>query len=575
MNIRELAERVLFGATLADKLVDLSDAHDEDRGASITTPDAPGRPKGLEVGGASTRAKVAFPKLHELDREDKRGQVFHFFANHELLALELMALALLKFPDAPVGFRRGIVQTMADEQRHMQLYVDYMNRWGVELGHIPVNGYFWRCCAAMQSPLDYVTQMSMTLEQANLDYCLHYADAFRTIGDTDGAAALDEVCADEIGHVKHGVTWFDRLRPPGEDQFAAYARMLTPPLTVTRGKGLGFNEDARRKAGFDESFIAEMRVLTRPSGRPPAVWALDPGHDHALLPAVLASGDDIVVVDRRPPLRVLTDLQAAGITLPAIAVIDGARPIPRAAIEQRQLAALRPWSPDASTIGLFDELDTDGSLSAVEAPTPAPLPPNATCVVSTSVTVAGDGGYVDHGSTRSFIDGGRRVAWLLGRVTNGMPGTLARFCHGDGGGKSRLNTLLESTARAAAAELSASGYAGPATVDVAIAGDGELRMAALANTRLGFTIERATAALSKHLGAGTIGLVLEVTGADAPDDDLATLVLSAGPGVTSLTDPTDASSALVLVTGASVSDCAQLIDCHAARCVRRHSAHPR
>lgn len=570
MNIRELAERVLFGATLADKLVDLSSATDERPGAPIAVPPAPGRPAGLELGSTRTRAKVAFPRLSELDRPEKRGQVFHFFANHELLALELMALALLEFPDAPAGFRRGIVQTMADEQRHMQLYVDYMSGWGVELGHIPVNDYFWRCCAAMTSPLDYVTQMSMTLEQANLDYCSYYAEAFRTVGDDDAAAALDEVCADEIGHVKHGVTWFDRLRPPGEDQFTAYARLLTPPLTVTRGKGLGFNADARRRAGFDEAFIAEMRVLTRPTGRPPAVYAHDPAGDHALLPAVLASGDDVVVVDRRPPLAVLAGLQALGVTLPQIVAIDGARPIPRGAIEHERPGPSHPWRPSADQVALFGELDDD--LVARDVP-PSALPPDTVCTVSVSLTVAADGTHVDHGAVRAFVDAGRPVAWLLGRVTNGMPAELARFCHGDGGGKSRLNALLESRARSAAAAAIEAGYIGPLTADIVITDDGGLDMAALPDARLGFTVERVAAVLARVVGPKRLGLLLEVTAGDAGDATLADYI--AATGATPITDPTAADSALVVATGSTVADCAAIIECAAARCVRRHTARPR
>ena len=54
------------------------------------------------------------------------GRLLHFFANHELLATELMALVLLKFPDAPAAFRKGVLETLKDEQEHTRLYIERM-----------------------------------------------------------------------------------------------------------------------------------------------------------------------------------------------------------------------------------------------------------------------------------------------------------------------------------------------------------------------------------------------------------------------------------------------------------------
>ena len=93
-----------------------------------------------------------FPALHRLEQERERGRLLHFFANHELLATELMALVLLKFPDAPAAFRKGVLQTLKDEQEHTRLYLQRMKECGIHFGELPVSGYFWRCGFADGKP---------------------------------------------------------------------------------------------------------------------------------------------------------------------------------------------------------------------------------------------------------------------------------------------------------------------------------------------------------------------------------------------------------------------------------------
>ena len=73
----------------------------------------PGRPRDLEF-KAQGVARDEFPGLERLEQERERGRLLHFFANHELLATELMALVLLRFPDAPAAFRRGVRLAEAD-----------------------------------------------------------------------------------------------------------------------------------------------------------------------------------------------------------------------------------------------------------------------------------------------------------------------------------------------------------------------------------------------------------------------------------------------------------------------------
>ncbi len=258
-----------------------------------------------------------------------RGQVLHFFANHELLALELMALALLKFTTAPEGFRQGLVRTMTEEQNHLKLYLKRMTELGVNFGDIPVNDFFWHALQTMQDPLDYVAGMSLTFEQANLDFSDHYRKLFRTLGDESTSTLLDVVYQEEIGHVKYGVTWFDRLRPKESTRFCEYRDLLKLPLTPGRARGTTVDRDARLKAGLDQDFIDQVTIYPDHRGRKPSVFyfnfdceaelAAGPRYqpidfhaalnrDLSLLPLCFASEGDTIITERKPSDQCLLEL---------------------------------------------------------------------------------------------------------------------------------------------------------------------------------------------------------------------------------------------------------------------------
>src|SRR6185437_4721869 len=133
MELREFAERVLFATTLEEKLRAPMNITDENPGAPLLKVEAPGRPVELQF-KAQGASKAEVPSGHHLEKEKERGRLLHFFANHELLATELMALALLRFPDAPEAFRRGLLQTLRDEQAHTRLYIARMRQCGIEFG---------------------------------------------------------------------------------------------------------------------------------------------------------------------------------------------------------------------------------------------------------------------------------------------------------------------------------------------------------------------------------------------------------------------------------------------------------
>ena len=184
MQLEQIAHAILYGNRWEDKLLFDEKFEDTPKGHVLTqAPRFPGRPIQLSRVGKSD-----FPKADQLGPDSARGRLLHFFANHELLAMELMALMLLKFPEAPEAFRAGIARTIHEEQNHLRLYVERMRELGVDFGELPVSDYFWNAMKEMASPLQFVTQMSLTLEQANLDFSLFYQQEVARVGDTKTAA---------------------------------------------------------------------------------------------------------------------------------------------------------------------------------------------------------------------------------------------------------------------------------------------------------------------------------------------------------------------------------------------------
>lgn len=383
MKLNEYAQTILYGRSFEEKLIsadlieNFTATELNKNGILFSTlfsplfsplkdaPLFPGRPPELVKAG-----KASFPALSRLHEPQVRGEVLHFFANHELLAIELMALTILKFPAAPPAFLAGIVSTIREEQDHLRLYVSRMNELGVRFGDLPVSDYFWKCLRQMQSPMDFIVQMSMTFEQANLDFALFYMKAVERVGDTKTALILEKVYREEIGHVKNGVLWFNRLRERSatESDWDAYIRLLPPPLNPSRAKGLVFCAEARRQAGLSETYIRELEVYSGSKGRPSILWLFNPSCDSEIargkpgytppggsqrftqdlehLPMYLALDKDIVLVERKPRTEWIASIQGAGFTTPEFILRKKGI---QQSVRVSKIGGMEPWgwSPDS------------------------------------------------------------------------------------------------------------------------------------------------------------------------------------------------------------------------------------
>lgn len=265
MQVREFAERILHGDTLDAKFYlpggGLDALRDDDPGDAVAWSE-PGRPSDLRIAPRGERKRLPAPGA--LDDPEMRIRCLHTFANHELMAIELMAWALLAYPDAPARFRMGLLHILHDEQRHLQLYIDRIAELGATFGDLPLNDHFWRCAESLTTPLKWVSAMSLVFEQANLDYAPTFARHFDRVGDTDSAELMRRIEADEIHHVGFGAHFLRENTPEGRSSFDVWVENLTFYNTPDRARSKDFfNVDARRAAGLDDVFIDRMQARDR------------------------------------------------------------------------------------------------------------------------------------------------------------------------------------------------------------------------------------------------------------------------------------------------------------------------
>jgi uncharacterized ferritin-like protein (DUF455 family) len=208
------------------------------------------------------------PRPGELSDPKARARCLARFAHHELMAVEIFAWALLRWPELPAPLRRGFLHTLADEQVHCKLYMERLHAHGGRLADHSLSAYFWRHVPAIgasdSGPRAFLAAMGLTFEQANLDFSLLYRDAFREAGDEESARVCQRVHDEEVAHVRLASQWLRRLDPEGRDEIAAYDAAVPFPLGPSRAKGRRFALESRRSAGLGEAFIEYVRSARSP-----------------------------------------------------------------------------------------------------------------------------------------------------------------------------------------------------------------------------------------------------------------------------------------------------------------------
>ena len=263
MELRAFAEKVLFDPELSHKITRIEESLTDHVPGDALRVTQPVRPPNLQF--AARKTAPAMPKAESLKDLKKRAIAHHVMANHELQALEVMAMVLLAFPEAPAEFRMGLAHVMFDEQRHTRMHVQRCAELGICFGDYPVNGWIWQKARDFSNTLEYVAGLPLVFEGANLDHTVEFEQYFSAAGDRRSAAIMRAIHKDEIRHVEFGLQWLRNLKPAGVSDWDAWTGALHWPIRPSKARGDIFQREARLQAGLTPEFIDQLEAFDEAS----------------------------------------------------------------------------------------------------------------------------------------------------------------------------------------------------------------------------------------------------------------------------------------------------------------------
>ena len=194
-----------------------------------------------------------------------RAGLIHALTHIEANAIDLALDVLWRFAGMPEAFYLDWWRVAQEEALHFDLLQSHLSDMGFAYGDLPAHDGLWDM--AERTKGDLLARLALvprTLEARGLDATPAVRNRLVSVGDLAGAAILDIVLRDEIGHVAIGNRWYRYLcADRGQDPIATYtdlARRYQAP--VLRGP---FNLQARRAAGFTE---AELGALSQAAAAP-------------------------------------------------------------------------------------------------------------------------------------------------------------------------------------------------------------------------------------------------------------------------------------------------------------------
>ncbi len=221
----------------------------------------PAAPEPIGEPGRPARLRLVLPRdlpQRRVTAPEGRAVLYHALTHIEFNAINLAWDAAYRFRGMPRAFYDDWVQVADEEAYHFRLLRDHLRSVGHDYGDFPGHNGLWEMARkTAHDPLVRMALVPRCLEARGLDVNPGIKARLLEVGDETGAALLDIILRDEIGHVAIGDRWFrylcnQRDLEPESTYRALVDEYMSGPL---RGP---FHTAARRKAGFTEAELAYL-----------------------------------------------------------------------------------------------------------------------------------------------------------------------------------------------------------------------------------------------------------------------------------------------------------------------------
>jgi uncharacterized ferritin-like protein (DUF455 family) len=220
--------------------------------AAPATPGRPARPELVPPRSLARRSTATAPG---------HAALVHAVAHIEFNAINLALDAICRFPGLPRAFYVDWLHVASEEAMHFSLVRAHLRQLGHDYGDFAAHDGLWQMARkTAHDPLARMALVPRVLEARGLDASPGMIRRLRAAGDEAGAAIVEIILRDEVGHVAIGSRWFNHLcAERGLDPEATFEALLREhhaPRPV-----LPLNVEARRRAEFTPGELDLVHAL--------------------------------------------------------------------------------------------------------------------------------------------------------------------------------------------------------------------------------------------------------------------------------------------------------------------------